>query len=74
MKVYLDTAGHLWSADQEVLHAFAARIGLRREWYQDRPVLYHYDLLTARRRLVALEEGAVYVSPRILVRMMRANS
>jgi hypothetical protein len=45
----------------EELHAFAKEIGLRREWFQPHSVLDHYDL-TARRRKLAVEHGAVEVS------------
>lgn len=45
------------------LHAFAIRIGMRREWFQKHAVMDHYDL-TATRRAAALKAGAVYVSAR----------
>lgn len=53
-------------ASLEELHAFAARLGLRREWFQDgrHP---HYDIvLSNRRRAVAW--GAREVNSRELVR------
>jgi len=40
------------------LHAMAARIGMRREWFQNSPGHPHYDL-TPRRRLAALAAGAI---------------
>lgn len=50
------------------LHAFAARIGLRRAWAQLRPraSAAHYDLTPAR-RATAVRLGAVEVSSRELV-------
>lgn len=53
---------------EEELHAFAARIGLRRDWAQLRPraSAAHYDL-TPRRRALALGLGAVAVTSRELV-------
>ena len=48
---------------EEELHVFAARIGLRREWYQR----YHYDLTSARRQ-AAVAAGAEQVSGTELVR------
>lgn len=71
MSVYLDQQGHLWSPDRDALHAFAVSIGMRRVWFQDRPVLYHYDLLTQGKRRLALDKGAIRVTSRELVRLMR---
>ncbi len=45
------------------LHAFAARIGMKREWFQNHAIAPHYDL-TAGRRQRALAIGAVFVSIR----------
>jgi hypothetical protein len=54
--------------DEAELHAFAARIGLRRAWAQLRPQASaaHYDL-TPRRRALAVQLGAVEVTSRELV-------
>jgi hypothetical protein len=52
---------HLIADDREELHAFAARLGLRRAWFQhgatDDPT-WHYDI-TASKRAQALRLGAV---------------
>jgi hypothetical protein len=45
------------------LHAFAKRIGLKREWFQRHPLAPHYDL-NERKREKALALGAVFVSAR----------
>lgn len=45
----------------EELHAFAARLGLKRAWFQDHRIAPHYDL-TASKRERALELGAVFVA------------
>ncbi len=73
MTVYVDHAfafgdwgrwnggGHLQADSTEELHAFAGRVGLRREWFQSspgRPEKDHYDL-TAGGRDRALALGAV---------------
>jgi hypothetical protein len=67
MAVYVDNErirwrGKLWChlvADSlEELHAFAARIGLRRSWFQDRASYPHYDVTTDVRER-ALVAGAV---------------
>lgn len=67
--VYVDEAIHAWrgrmwchmfSEDLEVLHAIAARIGLRRDWFQKPPKASwpHYDL-TAEKRFHAIQLGAL---------------
>ena len=54
------------SADE--LHAFAARIGMKRSWSQERPKAsaHHYDIIPAKREM-ALRLGAVAVTSRELV-------
>lgn len=63
--------GHLWchmmSYDLEALHAFAARLGLKRSWFQQD----HYDL-TPGRRVRAIEMGAVEATTRELILIRRA--
>ena len=69
MTVYVDSAIHSWKgkkwchlfADTEdELHNFAARLGLRRAWFQPWPQhgLPHYDI-TANKRKQALSIGAI---------------
>lgn len=92
MTVYVDSAripatvgkvrgrwSHLTADTPEELHAFAAKIGLRREWFQARckfapycPSLadetcrhFHYDVVEAR-RVMAIKEGAQAISMRQL--------
>lgn len=53
--------GHLQADTPEALHEFAARLGLKREWFQSRPGRPdhdHYDL-TRSRRAEAITLGAV---------------
>lgn len=53
--------GHLQADTLDILHAFAARLGLRREWFQDRPgrpERSHYDV-TRSMRDRAIYLGAV---------------
>jgi Protein of unknown function (DUF4031) len=52
---------HLTADTREELHAFAARLGLRRGWFQDDEVLWHYDV-TAGKRAQALRLGAAEVT------------
>lgn len=51
---------HMWCdpGDEEILHTLAHRIGMRREWFQDRDGFPHYDLLPDLREK-ALKHGAV---------------
>jgi hypothetical protein len=49
---------HLYADSVEELHAFASAIGLKRQWFQDKADFPHYDL-TARRRRMAVEQGAM---------------
>lgn len=55
---HLTTDGNI-----EELHAFAAKIGMKREWFQEHRLLPHYDL-TPKRRAAAIAAGAVEVSAR----------
>ena len=68
-----DRWSHLVADTDEELHAFAARLGMRREWFQHkagRPHQAHYDV-PDRARQLALVLGAVPVSWRQMGRMMR---
>ncbi|MDP2663345.1 MAG: DUF4031 domain-containing protein [Dehalococcoidia bacterium] len=58
---------HLFADNLPELHQFAQRIGLKRAWFQDRLFFPHYDL-TAGRRKVALNNGAVQRSLREYVK------
>lgn len=63
--IYTDGV-HLAADTLDELHAFARRLGLRREWFQDgrHP---HYDLTTKRMALKAERCGAVKVTQRKIV-------
>jgi hypothetical protein len=53
--------GHMQADTPEELHEFAARLGLRREWFQgrpNRPERDHYDVTRAKRDL-AIYLGAI---------------
>lgn len=51
---------HMWceSGDEEALHALAASIGMKRQWFQRKPGFPHYDLVPTKRDR-AIEAGAV---------------
>jgi hypothetical protein len=51
----------------EDLHAFAAQIGLKREWFQDKKGHPHYDLTPSKRKQ-AIAHGAIAVSQQELIR------
>jgi hypothetical protein len=71
--VYTDGA-HLVCRDEDALHAFARRIGLRRRWFQNRGRHPHYDLTTAHMAVKAQDAGAVRVNSRRLIEMLRGET
>jgi hypothetical protein len=71
---------HMWSAtgDTDELHAFAKKIGLRRDWAQvssSRIVKewHHYDLRPTK-RVIALKHGAVEMSLLVWLKEQQATS
>lgn len=56
---------HMWASDGDLeeLHTMAKRIGLKREWFQDRPKFPHYDLTGAMPQR-ALAAGAIEITVR----------
>jgi hypothetical protein len=67
MPVYVDDARISWRGNQwchlvadtvDELHEFAARLGLRPEWFQRKTLYPHYDVTTSVRER-ALKLGAV---------------
>lgn len=52
---------HMWADELEELHILAAKIGMKKSWFQDRPGFPHYDLVPTKRRL-ALNLGAQHQS------------
>ncbi len=67
-------ACHLFTDDGNLddLHAFAARVGLRRAWFQRHACLPHYDLTIARRG-VAVRLGARQVDRAFVAGVIKAN-
>ena len=69
--ILTDFMGHMTSTDSaEELHAFAKKIGLKREWYQTPGYgeeHAHYDLTTTRMKKKARVNGATEVGPMELV-------
>ena len=70
--------GHLWchlwadKGEEDILHALASKIGMRREWFQNKPNFPHYDLVPPR-RVHALKLGAVEMSLADWLRKQRAS-
>jgi hypothetical protein len=54
------------------LHEMAAKIGMKREWFQDDQRLPHYDL-TVSRRIKAVQAGAVEVGWRDVWERIKRN-
>lgn len=60
---------HLTCDDLAELHAVAAKIGMKRAWFQHDNALPHYDL-TPRMRARAITAGAVEITRTELVNLM----
>lgn len=58
--------------DEDLLHALAARIGMRRSWFQRDRDGGHYDLVPSKRAL-AVAGGAVEVDLRRAVEVWQKN-
>lgn len=82
MSVWVDERGvlyrgrkrfHLSASTLEELHAFAARVGVKRCWFHGAAGVPHYDI-TAEDRTRAIEHGAASVSSRELIRRWREEN
>lgn len=67
MAILLDDHHLVSDTSVEELHIFAARIGMKRAWFQDHR-FPHYDVLSKWRRLKAMSLGAEIVTSREIVR------
>ena len=67
------TACHLFTdpGNEAELHAFAARIGIERRWYQEHGPMPHYDL-NGRRRKAAVRLRATELDRPATVERIRA--
>jgi hypothetical protein len=57
---------HMAADTPEELHAMAARLGLKRQWFQGRSSIPHYDVCWNKRQ-TAIAFGAIAVDPREIV-------
>lgn len=69
--IYTDGVHLISDCNQEELHHFAQKIGLKREWFQDNPRHPHYDILSNRIRRAAIRSGAKMVDRRQLARIAK---
>ncbi len=60
-------ACHMIGDSLEELHRMASQLGLKREWFQTRSALPHYDL-TPNKRKLALRLGAKEITLRDMAR------
>jgi len=66
----IDNKGHLVSDESEdELHKFVFKLGLKREWYQNKR-LPHYDVTTKHMRNKAQNMGAIFVSSKEIVKAL----
>ena len=64
---------HLTADTVEELMEFAVnQLGMRAEWFQNKPDLPHFDL-NAKRRARAVKLGAIQTTTRAMLKRMRAN-
>lgn len=67
---FLKGSCHMAADTPEELHAMAAKLGMKRAWYQDDPRHPHYDLVKSKRDK-AIQLGAQAVSTREMVLFWR---
>jgi hypothetical protein len=73
LRIFKGGSAHLTTdGTLDELHAFAVRLGLRREWFQEHRIAPHYDL-TPRRHALALALGAKLVPIREQVIARRSS-
>ena len=63
---------HMTADTEEELHAMAAAVGMPRRVFQMHPYRWHYDL-TEPRRTEAVKMGALEITSRQMIRIMRAR-
>lgn len=62
---------HMFADTNKELHRFAtSALGLKRSWFQNHPLLPHYDI-TASKRALAIKRGAKAVDRYFVVQKIR---
>lgn len=61
---------HMLADTVEELHEMAEKIGMKREWFQEKSTP-HYDVSLSRRKL-ALENGAIEIDKEKVVELIRS--
>lgn len=64
---------HLFADTTDELHQFAARLGLKRSWFQNRVNFPHYDLVPSKRNL-AVKKGAIQVTRAEMINHMKKHT
>lgn len=79
MSVYVDSVRikwkgmvwcHLVADSLPELHAFAAKLGLKRAWFQDKKSCPHYDICLSK-KMKAIELGAKEIDKREMVKIIK---
>ena len=75
--IYVDQPIHRWRSklwchliadDLKELHEFAAKLGLKREWFQNHRIQPHYDI-TESKRAIAVRMGANEITTKDMVQI-----
>lgn len=71
MTIFTDGVHLVSDKSVEELHEFAQRIGMKREWFQDKPREPHYDMTVLWRARRAEAFGATLVSTKEIILALR---
>jgi len=69
--IYTDGIHLVSDISNAELHRFAKKIGLKREWFQDKKGHPHYDLITERKTNLALLHGAKKIPKRAIIKLLK---
>jgi len=68
--VYMDNIGHLVADSEQELHLFAQKLGLKREYYQNKR-WPHYDLTSNNMKQKAKVNGAILISSKEIIKVLK---